>query len=99
MRRMRMNMGPLKGKVVKMYDHEAAQAEVNGLAEPVEEAEAATDPGTDEPLPEDFPGRAALIADEIQTIAAVRSVEDLTSIKGIGDTTAKAITEALAELA
>lgn len=50
-------------------------------------------------LPDDFPGRDALIASDITTIDAVRAVANLTAITGIGKATAAAITEALAALA
>lgn len=48
-------------------------------------------------LPEDFPGHAALEAAGITTYAKARAVSDLTTIPGIGEATAAAITEALKE--
>lgn len=51
------------------------------------------------PLPEDFPGRAALADAGINTFAQARKARDseegLTGITGVGDVTAKAIEEAL----
>lgn len=48
-------------------------------------------------LPEDFPARAALEAEDITTYAQVRNVKDLTSISGIGPATAEKIAKALGD--
>lgn len=51
------------------------------------------------PLPDNFPGRAALAGAGINTFAQARKARDseegLTGITGVGDATAKAIKEAL----
>lgn len=49
----------------------------------------------DQPLPEDFPGQKALLAAEINSFAALRDMEDVEAVSGIGPATAKAIAEAL----
>lgn len=50
------------------------------------------------PLPEDFPGRAELLAADIDTREALdgATIEQLTGIKGIGQATARKILDALA---
>lgn len=47
-------------------------------------------------FPEDFPGRAPLIAAGITTFAQLEAVEDLTAVSGIGKATAERISAALA---
>ena len=47
-------------------------------------------------LPADFPGLEALKGAEVLTFGRLKAVEDLTSVNGIGDATAKAVAEALA---
>jgi hypothetical protein len=47
------------------------------------------------PLPDDFPGRAALKDAHINTYAQLRAAGDATTIPGIGDATADKINEAL----
>lgn len=49
------------------------------------------------PLPDDFPGRAALADAGITSYGKLRRVDDLTSIAGIGDVTAGEIKAALGE--
>ena len=46
-------------------------------------------------LPDDFPGRAQLVAAGLDTMSAVRAHEDLTQVEGIGPATAGKIQEAL----
>ena len=49
------------------------------------------------PLPEDFPGHAALLDVGITTYAQVRKAGDLTEIAGIGNATAAKIADELAK--
>jgi len=46
-------------------------------------------------LPEDFPGKLALAEAKITTYEQVATVDDLTTIPGIGDVTAEKIDEAM----
>jgi hypothetical protein len=55
------------------------------------------EPQLSDDLPEDFPGLAALTDAGLSTYAAVRGVEDLTTIPGIGKVTAEKIAAALEE--
>lgn len=55
------------------------------------EKDAPQDEGTD--LPMDLPGRDSLILAEITTIEDVKSIEDLTEIKGIGPKLSEQIKE------
>lgn len=48
-------------------------------------------------LPKDLPGREQLITAEILTIEAIKEVDDLTSIKGIGEKTKEQILSYLTE--
>lgn len=66
--------------------------------EPEPEPEPVTEPltATDE-LPEDFPGRKALIEAGITTLSQVRQLENVTDIPGIGEVKAAQIAEALAQ--
>lgn len=46
-------------------------------------------------LPEDFPGRDALIAQGVKSLAEAKEIKDFTEIKGIGKSTDAAIHEYL----
>lgn len=46
-------------------------------------------------LPDDFPVRDVLVANNIHTVTQAKAVEDFTSFKGIGKATAEKIQEAL----
>lgn len=47
------------------------------------------------PLPDDFPGRAALEKADINTYAQLRKAGDVTELEGIGEATAAKIEDAL----
>ncbi len=53
--------------------------------------------GEGTPLPDDFPGRAALAAADVLTFESLRAVEDLTKLNGIGGPTAERIAQALTD--
>ena len=46
-------------------------------------------------IPRDFPGRDALAKEGVDTFTALAAVEDLTAIEGVGEKTAKVISDAL----
>ncbi len=47
------------------------------------------------PLPDDFPGRAALADAHINTYAQIRKIDDPSTIPGVGEATADKIADAL----
>ena len=50
------------------------------------------------PLPDDFPMRKTLVAAGLETVEAVKAVPDLVAVKGIGETNAPKVLEALTAL-
>jgi hypothetical protein len=80
------------GDVTEIDDIEAAKLVADGIcaiAEPVEGGCL---------LPEDLPFRKILESAGISDIDALKAVEDLTTIKGIGEASAKAIADYLAKI-
>ena len=76
------------GSVIDVPESVAQRWLARGIARVAESVEA--------PLPDTFPGRAALIAAGITTIPGVpRDVDDLTRVPGIGTATARRVLASL----
>jgi len=88
------------GHAAKPGSPEAAKAKADADAKkkaapaPASAASSAVATG---PLPDDFPGRAALDAEGIDTYAKLRAYGNVTAVPGIGAATAAKISAALAD--
>jgi hypothetical protein len=81
----------------KKYPDSVEQLLESGHAAKPGTKEATTSSGDKKtgPLPDDFPGRAALAEAKINTYAQLRAAGDPTTIPGIGEATAEKIAEAM----
>jgi hypothetical protein len=89
------------GHAAKPGSPEAAKAKAD--ADAAKKAAPAATPAPAAPahatgtLPDDFPGRAALAAEGIDTYAKLRAYGDVTAVPGVGAATAAKISAALAD--
>lgn len=90
----------VRAKDPRLKEAMVLEAIAAALVPPVADAPSGNATTGDGPtdLPDDFPGRDALMDAGHTTIDAVRAATDLTAITGIGKATAAAITESLAAL-